>query len=63
MDRDYTISNVFICKTDVNGKIYEIEEFDDYEYVVLYHEWDGVIYRKVAEVAYCTEKNRNFFCK
>lgn len=48
-DVDYTISNVLICKTDINGKIYEIEEFKDYEYVALYHVWDGTIYKRVAE--------------
>ena len=27
-------------------KIYEIEEYPDYEYVAGYHVWDGQIYKK-----------------
>lgn len=42
----YTISNVLICKTDMGMKLYEINEYPDYEYIAGYHEWDGKIYKK-----------------
>ena len=44
--KEYSISNVLICKTDNGMKIYEIEEYPDYEYVAGYHVWDGRIYKK-----------------
>lgn len=44
--KEYSISNVLICKTDQGMKIYEIEEYPDYEYVAGYHMWDGQIYKK-----------------
>ena len=43
---EYTISNVLICKTDMGMKLYEINEYPDYEYIAGYHEWDGKIYKK-----------------
>lgn len=44
--KEYSISNVLICKTDKGMKIYEIDEYPDYEYVAGYHMWDGRIYKK-----------------
>ena len=44
--KEYSISNVLICKTDKGMKIYEIEEYPNYEYVAGYHMWDGRIYKK-----------------
>ncbi|MDE7207086.1 MAG: hypothetical protein K2N90_08025 [Lachnospiraceae bacterium] len=44
--KEYTISNVLICKADQGMKIYEIEGYPDYEYVAGYHMWDGQIYKK-----------------
>lgn len=43
---EYTISNVLICKTDTGMKLYEINEYPDYEYIAGYHAWDGEIYKK-----------------
>lgn len=43
---EYTISNVLICKTDTGIKLYEINEYSDYKYIVGYHAWDGEIYKK-----------------
>ena len=37
------------CATEVfqsNYKLYEIEEYPDYEYIAGYYAWDGVIYKK-----------------
>ena len=42
----YTISNVLICKTDMGMKLYEINEYPDYEYIAGYHAWNGEIYKK-----------------
>ena len=44
--KEYTISNVLICKTDTGMKLYKINEYPDYEYIVGYYAWDGVIYKK-----------------
>ena len=44
--KEYTISNVLICKTDTGMKLYKINEYPDYEYIAGYHEWDGKIYKK-----------------
>ena len=43
---EYTISNVLICKTDTGMKLYEINEYPDYEYIAGYHAWHGEIYKK-----------------
>ena len=43
---EYTISNVLICKTDSGMKLYEINEYPNYEYIAGYHAWDGEIYKK-----------------
>ena len=43
---NYNISNVVICKSDSGMKLYEIEEYPDYEYIAGYHAWDGEIYKK-----------------
>lgn len=43
---DYTISNVLICKTNTGMKLYEINEYPDYEYIAGYHAWDGEIYKR-----------------
>ena len=43
---DYTISNVLICKTDTGMKLYEINEYPNYEYIAGYHAWDGEIYKR-----------------
>lgn len=43
---DYSISNVLICTTDSNKKIYEIKEYPNYEYIAVYSAWDGSIYKK-----------------
>lgn len=43
----YTISNILICKTDNGKKIYEIKEYPNYEYIVVYSAWDGTIYKRV----------------
>ena len=43
---NYKISNVVICTSDSGRKLYEIEEYPDYEYIVGYYAWDGVIYKK-----------------
>ncbi len=44
--KEYTISNVLICKTDTGMKLYKINEYSDYEYIAGYHAWDGEIYKK-----------------
>ena len=44
--KEYTISNVLICKTDTGMKLYKINEYPDYEYIARYHAWDGEIYKK-----------------
>ena len=44
--KEYTISNVLICKTDTGMKLYKINEYPDYEYIAGYHAWDGEIYKK-----------------
>ena len=31
---------------DSGRKLYEIEEYPDYEYIAGYYAWDGVIYKK-----------------
>lgn len=43
---NYKISNVVICTSDSGRKLYEIEEYPDYEYIAGYYAWDGVIYKK-----------------
>ena len=43
---NYKISNVIICTSDSGRKLYEIEEYPDYEYIAGYYAWDGVIYKK-----------------
>ena len=43
---NYNISNVVICKSDSGMKLYEIEEYPDYEYIAGYYAWDGEIYKK-----------------
>lgn len=35
-----------ICTSDSGRKLYEIEEYPDYEYIAGYYAWDGVIYKK-----------------
>lgn len=47
--KDYTITNVLICKTDRGRKLYEIEEYPDYEYIAGYCLWDGEIYEAVKD--------------
>lgn len=42
----YTITNVVICTTDSGIKLYELEEYSDYEYIAGYSVWDGCIYRR-----------------
>ena len=32
-----------ICTSDSGRKLYEIEEYPDYEYIAGYYAWDGVI--------------------
>ena len=44
--KEYTISNVLICKTDTGMKLYKINEYPDYEYIAGYCTWDGEIYKK-----------------
>ena len=44
--KEYTISNVLICKTDTGMKLYKINEYPDYENIAGYHAWDGEIYKK-----------------
>ena len=44
--KEYTISNVLICKTDTGIKLYEINEYPDCKYIAGYHAWDGEIYKK-----------------
>lgn len=36
---NYNISNVVICTSDSGMKLYEIEEYPDYEYIAGYHAW------------------------
>lgn len=43
---NYKISNAVICTSDSGRKLYEIEEYPDYEYIAGYYAWDGVIYKK-----------------
>ena len=43
---NYKISNVVICTSDSGRKLYEMEEYPDYEYIAGYYAWDGVIYKK-----------------
>ena len=43
---NYKISNVVICTSDSGRKLYEIEEYPDYEYIAGYCTWDGEIYKK-----------------
>lgn len=45
-DEVYTISDVVICTTDDGRKLYEIEEYPEYEYIAVYSAWDGEIYKK-----------------
>ena len=35
-----------ICTSDSGRKLYEIEEYPDYEYIAGYYAWDGIIYKK-----------------
>ena len=35
-----------ICTSDSGIKLYEIEEYPDYEYIAGYSSWDGEIYKK-----------------
>ena len=44
--KEYTISNVLICKTDTGMKLYKINEYPDYKYIAGYHAWGGEIYKK-----------------
>lgn len=44
--KNYTISDVLICKTDTGMKLYEIKEYPMYEYIAGYHAWDGEIYKR-----------------
>lgn len=46
-DEKYTISNIMISKTSNGRKLYEIEEYPNYEYIAVYVAWDGSIYKKV----------------
>ena len=46
--KDYTISDVLICKTD-NTKLYMISEYPDYEYIAVYFAWDGSIYKRIED--------------
>lgn len=41
-----TITDILICKTDTGMKLYEIEEYPDYQYVAGYRAWDGEIYKR-----------------
>lgn len=38
-----------ICTSDSGRKLYEIEEYPDYEYIAGYYAWDGVIYKKMKQ--------------
>ena len=35
-----------ICTSDSGMKLYEIEEYPDYEYIIGYHAWDGRILKR-----------------
>ena len=35
-----------ICTSDRGMKLYEIEEYPDYEYIAGYHAWDGRILKR-----------------
>lgn len=48
--KEYTISNVLICKTDTGMKLYKINEYPDYEYIAGYHAWDSEIYKKMKQI-------------
>ena len=43
---NYNISDVVICTSDNGMKLYEIEEYPDYEYIAGYHAWDGRILKR-----------------
>lgn len=43
----YTISNTLICVMNNGKKIYEINEYPNYEYIAVYSAWDGEIYKKI----------------
>lgn len=38
-----------ICTSDSGRKLYEIEEYPDYEYIAGYYAWDGIIYKKMKQ--------------
>lgn len=42
----YNISNVVICTSDRGMKLYEIEEYPNYEYIAGYRAWDGRILKR-----------------
>lgn len=46
---NYQISNVVICTSDSGRKLYEIEEYPDYEYIAGYSAWDGEIYKNMKQ--------------
>ncbi|MBX9136790.1 MULTISPECIES: hypothetical protein [unclassified Clostridium] len=46
-EETYTISNILICKTDSGKKVYEIKEYTNYEYIAVYSDWDGTIYKEI----------------
>ncbi len=46
---NYHTSNVLICSTPNGGKAYEIEEYPNREFIVLYYAWDGTVYKRAGE--------------
>ena len=42
----YTITNIVICTTDSGIKLYELEEYPNYEYIAGYSVGDGWIYKR-----------------
>ena len=42
----YTITNIVICTTDSGIKLYELEEYPNYEYIAGYSVGDGCIYKR-----------------
>lgn len=46
---DFTVTEKLIGKKVDGMKIYMIEEYPDYEYVVGYYAWDGEIYKRIDE--------------
>lgn len=49
LSEEYTVTNVLIGRTDTGLKLYEIEEYPDYEYIVGYSLWDGTIYKRAQK--------------